>query len=74
MRNLTGYTYFMVTAKLIFTGFQFHYEISNDIEEWINPKTSKIFKINKSYDFYSENELISVLDQAGISIEEFLSI
>jgi len=64
----------MVTAKLIFIDFQFHTEIDSNDEEWINPKTGKIFKINKSYDFYSEDNLSSVLDQAGVSIEEFLEI
>ncbi|MDD3014469.1 MAG: hypothetical protein PHC34_12265 [Candidatus Gastranaerophilales bacterium] len=74
MKNLSGYTYFMVTAKLLFRGFQFRSEISSDIEEWINPDTCKIFIIKKSFDFYSEEELFDIIEQAGISVKEFINI
>lgn len=74
MQELSGYTYFTVTAKLIFKGFKFYREINSDTEDWINPLTCKIFRINKSSDYVSEDDLLSILNQAGISLEKFLSI
>ena len=64
----------MVTAKFIFIGFKFHAEINSYTEEWINMKTGKIFRIKKSSDFISEDELLNILEQAGISANSFINI
>jgi len=72
MRDLSGFNYFMVTAKLIFRGFQFYSE-NNDTEEWINPNTGKKFVIKKSSEFIPEDELLSILVQAGVSVQDFIN-
>ncbi|HBG50000.1 MAG TPA: addiction module toxin, HicA family [Cyanobacteria bacterium UBA9971] len=73
MNNLSGYSYFTATAKLIFMGFKFHSEIDNNIEKWINPVTNKKFLIKKSTGKLSKDELLDILKQADIGFEEFIN-
>lgn len=73
MKDLSGYTYFTVTAKLIFMGFKFHSEIDNNTEEWINPVTNKKFSIKKHPEKLSTDELLDIFKQAGISLDEFIN-
>ena len=73
MKNLSGYTYFTATAKLIFMGFKFYSEIDNNTEKWINPVTNKKFSIKKSPEKLSIDELLDILNQAEIGLDEFIN-
>jgi hypothetical protein len=68
------HNYFTVMAKMIFAGFEFHREIDSCIEEWIKPATGKVFRINKTSEYISQEELLSILNQAGLSLEVFKNI
>ena len=73
MKNLSGYTYFTATAKLIFMDFKFYSEIDNNTEKWINPVTKKKFSIKKSPEKLSIDELLDILNQAEIGLDEFIN-
>lgn len=73
LNNLSRYTYFTATAKLIFMGFKFHSEIDNNTEEWINPVTNKKFLIKKAPEKLSKDELLNILEQTDIGLDEFIN-
>lgn len=60
-----------MTAKMYYLGFEFHKESGFSNEEWINPKTQKSFRIKQTSDYLSEEEVLSIINQAGITLEEF---
>jgi hypothetical protein len=60
-----------MTAKMYYLGFEFHKESGCSNEEWINPKTQNTFKIKQTSDYLSEEEVLSIINQAGITLEEF---
>jgi hypothetical protein len=65
------YNYFIIMAKLIVLGFKFHQEIDYCTEEWINFTTGKIIRINNTSKDFSNQELLSILEQAGLSLQSF---
>ena len=64
----------MVTAKMIYLGFRFYNEIDSNNEEWKNPKTGKTFRIRKSDNYISQEDLINILEQADVSMENFQEV
>ena len=74
MDRLNRFNYFMVTALLSLTGFEFKQEIYSGIEIWHNPKANKWFEITQISGCLSEESLLNVLDQAGLTADEFLKL
>ena len=74
MHNLNGFNYFMVTALLSMAGFKFYKEICSGYEVWVNSHTGKNFLIMKISNNFSEEYLLGLLKQAGLTCEEFLSL
>lgn len=72
--KLTNLTYFTVTAKLISAGFRIHKESSCNTEIWWNPLTNKQFSIKREIKHISDKTLYEILNQAGVTIEEFLAM
>ena len=74
IKGFKNETYFIITAKLILYGFKFNREISGNVEVWNNPITGKEFKIKRESKDISPHSLKFILNQAGISIEEYINI
>lgn len=74
MNRLDGFNYFMVTALLSIVGFQFVQETNSRSEIWFNMRTNKTFTITNVSGYLSEENLLEVLNQAGLSPDEFLKL
>lgn len=74
MKKLDKFDYFMVTAVLNLKGFEFKEESSFGTEIWYNHTTNKSFMINKHLKKISKEDLLKMLNQAGMSVDEFLEL
>jgi|GEM_PF-6990555 len=74
MNSLSRFNYFMVTALLSIVGFKFCQEICSGVEIWNNSDTGRNFIIKKISSCLSEEYLLNVLEQAGLSPDEFLGL
>lgn len=68
------YNYFKIIAKLCTLGFIFSKELENNEEEWINHQTNNTFKIFKEAEYISYKEVLHILNQANISLNDFMNI
>ena len=81
VNNLSKYNYFMVTAKLSCanhkkipnTGFKYLRD-DLDAEIWWNPITNNQIKIEKISGFYTKEYLTTLIEQAGLTINEFIEL
>lgn len=74
MKNLDGFNYFMVTALLSLVGFKFYQEIRSNQEIWKNIITEKQFIIKQTKGNLSEKCLTNILEQAGLTHDDFLKL
>jgi len=74
MDNLDGLNYFMFTALMSIADFKYYQDIYSDLEIWKNSKTGKKFTIRKMKNFLPKAYLLKVLEQAGLSEDEFLKL
>ena len=71
---MSGFNYFMVLALLNQLGFNLVEETGPYTEIWHNSNTNKSFEITRTSDYLSKEELLNILDQAGLTPDEFLKL
>jgi len=72
--NLGNFDYFMITTLLSEKGFKLHNETDFYTEMWCNSNADKCFTIKRTPDKLSREVLFDILNQAGLSIDEFLEL
>ena len=73
MGRLAGFTYRQVTRELRRLGFVFDRQARGSHEVWRNPDTRRRTTIPNHPGDVSEGTLAAILQQAGITADEFLS-
>jgi len=74
MGPLAGFRYREITGRLKKAGFEFDRSAKGSHEIWWNPKTRARTTIPNHPGDIPEGTLRAILKQAGISMEEFLSL
>ena len=74
MGRLTGFNYRKVTRKLRRLGFVFDRQARGSHEIWWNPTTQNRTTIPNHQGDLPEGTLMAILQQAGVSVEEFLDV
>lgn len=73
MGRLAGFSYREVTKRLRAFGFEYDRPGKGSHEAWWNPETRRHFTIPHHPGDIAERTLRSILEQAGITPEQFLS-
>ncbi|HRO43826.1 MAG TPA: type II toxin-antitoxin system HicA family toxin [Flavipsychrobacter sp.] len=73
MGKLSGYTYREIINKLKLFGFSFYRQAAGSHEIWYNEKTNRYTTIPNHRGDMPEGTLRSILKQAGIEPEDFIS-
>ncbi|ANV90656.1 type II toxin-antitoxin system HicA family toxin [Picosynechococcus sp. PCC 8807] len=73
MGRLSGFSYREVTKKLRRAGFEFYRSGKGDHEIWFNPATKRTTTI-PHHKTIKEGTLRAILQQAQISVEDFLNL
>ncbi len=74
VNKLDKFDYFMITAVLSLKGFEFKEETRFCCEIWHDNKTKKYFEIKRNSKNIAKEDLLNVLNQAGISLDEFIEL
>jgi predicted RNA binding protein YcfA (HicA-like mRNA interferase family) len=74
MGRLSGFKYREIVKKLKKFGFEFHRQASGSHEIWHNKITNRFTTIPNHPGDMPEGTLKAIINQAGISVEDFLKI
>lgn len=74
MGRLAGFKYQEIARRLKMSGFSFYRQAAGSHEIWFNENTKRFTTIPNHSGDMPEGTLRAILKQAGISIENFLSI
>jgi len=72
MGRLSGFKYREIVKRLKKNGFEFFRQAAGSHEIWYNPMTKRFTTIPNHSGDMPEGTLKAILNQAGISVEEFL--
>ena len=73
MGRLSGFRYREIIRRLKNLGFEFHRQAAGSHEIWYNSKVSRYTTIPNHTGDMPEGTLKAILNQAGVSTEEFLN-
>ncbi|GBE49658.1 YcfA-like protein [bacterium BMS3Bbin13] len=73
MGNLAGFKYRQIVKRLKKLGFEFNRQAAGPHEIWFNPETDKYTTIPNHPGDMPEGTLKAILNQAGISTDQFLN-
>ena len=74
MGRLAGFTYRKIVQKLKTAGFRFKRQAKGAHEIWFNPETRRLTVVPRHPGEFSETLVRSIIRQAGLSVDEFLSL
>lgn len=74
MGRLAGFKYREIIKKLKLLGFIFNRHAAGSHEIWFNPLTNKFTTIPNHNGDMPEGTLKAILNQAGITTDEFLKV
>ena len=74
MGRLSGFSYREVTGKLRSAGFQFDRQAKGSHEIWWNPVTRRRTTVPNHPGTLPEGTVRAIIKQAGLTIEEILSL
>jgi len=73
MGRLAGFSYRQIIKKLKSFGFEFYRYAAGSHEIWYNPETDRFTTVSRHTGDMPEGTLRAILNQAGISVNDFLS-
>ena len=74
MGRLSGYKYRDVVRKLKQLGFEYARQAAGSHEIWFNPKTNRYTTIPNHPGELPEGTLRAILRQAGVEVDDFMSL
>jgi predicted RNA binding protein YcfA (HicA-like mRNA interferase family) len=74
MGRLSGFNYRRVVRALKKLGFEFHRHAAGSHEIWFSPATRRFTTVPNHPGDLPEGTLHAILRQAGVSVEQFLSV
>lgn len=74
MGRLSGFRHREIIRRLKQSGFEFDRQAAGSHEIWYNPETSLYTTIPNHPGDMPEGTLRAILKQAGVSVEEFLTV
>jgi predicted RNA binding protein YcfA (HicA-like mRNA interferase family) len=72
--RLSGYKYRDVVRKLKQLGFEYARQAAGSHEIWFNPKTNRYTTIPNHPGELPEGTLRAILRQAGVEVDDFMSL
>ncbi|MFC2130813.1 type II toxin-antitoxin system HicA family toxin [Bacteroidota bacterium] len=73
MGRLAGFSYRQIIKKLKSFGFEFYRYAAGSHEIWYNPNTDSFTTVSRHTGDMPEGTLRAILNQAGISVNDFLN-
>lgn len=73
MGKLAGFSYRDIIKRLKALGFEFYRSAAGSHEIWFNPITDRFTTIARHSTDMPEDTMKAIINQAGISVEDFLN-